>query len=126
MGKLVLLVESDRKQAGIYKDFLIAKGYDVKVAYSADAAIEAADSRAPDAVILEIQLPEHNGIEFLYELRSYSDWHAIPVIVYSMIPPERFKIPPDDWADYGVRDYLCKPRSTLQDLDQALLRVCRP
>jgi len=62
---------------------------------------------------LELQLASHNGIEFLYELRSYNDWQSIPVIIHSLVPATAFtNIAPE----LGVVSYLYKPTTTLKKL----------
>jgi CheY-like chemotaxis protein len=54
---------------------------------AAQQAIEAADARTPDMVVLELLLAAHSGIEFLYEFRSYSDFREVPVLVLTDVPP---------------------------------------
>jgi DNA-binding response OmpR family regulator len=122
----VLLVESDTKLAAVYREFLGKEGYKVVTAADAQQAIHAVDEHRPNLVVLEVQLPDHNGVEFLYELRSYADWHDLPVIIYSIIPPERFKIAPENWGDYGVQDYLYKPKAKLTDLLKAINKILQP
>jgi DNA-binding response OmpR family regulator len=92
-------------------------GHEVQAAGSAQAAIMSADVIRPDLVILELQLVEHSGIEFLYEFRSYPEWQAVPVIVQSQVPPAEFA---GSWQllqdELGVRAYLYKPRTALVQL----------
>ncbi len=77
----------------------------------------AADKTKPDLVILELQLIEHSGIEFLYEFRSYPEWQAIPVLVLSQVPPSEFAASRQLMTDdLGVRTYLYKPRTSLRQL----------
>jgi len=120
MTREILLIESDAKLAAVHCEFLVREGYGVRVVSDAQKAIHAVDDLRPDVVILEVQLPEHNGVEFLYELRSYADWHDLPVIIHSIIPAERFKIAESDWKNYGVYAYLYKPTSKLTDLTKAI------
>ena len=113
----VLLVEPDRVLAGVYLDALEGAGYDIMYAPNAQAAVLVADSAKPDLIILEIQLVEHSGIEFLYELRSYSDWQTIPVIVNSIVPPAEFNGSHELLkSELGVAAYLYKPESSLKEL----------
>ncbi len=113
----ILLVEPDRQLAATYRQALERARHDVAVAHGAQAAIMAADSARPDIVILELQLVEHSGIEFLYEFRSYQDWQAVPVIVQSQVPSGEFK---GSWqllqGELGVQAYLYKPRTSLRQL----------
>jgi len=86
----IILIEPDRLLAEAYYNGLAAEGFSVTACASAQAAIMAADQQTPDAVIMELQLIEHSGIEFLYEFRSYSDWQNIPVIINSFVPSREF------------------------------------
>jgi len=113
----ILLVEPDRVLAESYVQALLHAGHEVQAAGGAQAAIMSADAIPPDLVILEIQLVEHSGIEFLYEFRSYPDWQDVPVIFQTNVPRNEFT---DNWQllqdELGVRDYLYKPRTSLKQL----------
>ena len=114
----VLLIEPDRILAQTYKQALESEDMlRVKTVRGAQAAITAADILEPDLVILELQLIEHSGIEFLYEFRSYSDWQTIPVIIQTIVPFSEFQ---NSWhllkSELGVRAYLYKPHTSLQQL----------
>lgn len=112
----LLLIEPDSLLSRIYIQAFEAVGHDVGVAYSAQEAIDRADEAHPDMVILELQLPRHNGLEFLYEFRSYAEWLKVPVIIQSFVPPQEFLTDSSSWRLLGVVEYLYKPRATLQQL----------
>lgn len=78
----ILLIEPDQNMSQVYTSALKRAGHVITTAKSAQAAIRALDEAGMvDAIILEPQLVGHNGIEFLYELRSYVEWQGIPVIL---------------------------------------------
>lgn len=113
----ILLVEPNTLLAKTYTQALQHAGHTVAHAAGAQAAIHAADKQTPDIVILELQLPQHSGVEFLHEFRSYTDWAATPVIVNTILSPAgiaRAKEPLS--RDLGVTEILYKPRTTLQDI----------
>jgi DNA-binding response OmpR family regulator len=113
----ILLIEPDRLLAESYVQALQAAGHEVNAASGAQAAILAADAIHPDLVILELQLVEHSGIEFLYEFRSYTDWQNIPVLIQSHVPAAEFSDNRQLLKDeLGVREYLYKPRTSLSRL----------
>lgn len=122
--KQVLLIEPDKVLADVYRQALQGQGYQVAIAHSAQAGVVAADEKRPDAIILELQLVAHSGIEFLYELRSYPEWQNIPVIIQSQVPPAEFK---DSQVllerELGVAAYLYKPQTSLQALANQLRAV---
>lgn len=112
----VLLVEPDYILANIYAEALSHDGHKVQQAADAQTAIDAADKSTPDVVVLELQLAEHNGIEFLYEFRSYNEWRSVPVVIHSTIPPGEMELARSVWPQLGIVDYCYKPSSTLKVL----------
>lgn len=113
----ILLVEPDAILAGIYKRAFELSGHTVRLSVSAQESVFHVDERNPDIIVTELQLVAHSGIEFLYELRSYSDWQNIPVLIHSCIPPTEFEQSSALLKDMlGVSGYLYKPHTTLQKL----------
>jgi DNA-binding response OmpR family regulator len=113
----ILLVEPDHMLAGTYQKSLQAAGHEVIICASAQAAISSADISTPDIVVLELQLIEHSGIEFLYEFRSYPEWQSIPVVVLSHVPPGEFSGSRNLLThELGVRAYHYKPQTSLRRL----------
>jgi len=113
----ILLIEPDRVLAETYRLALEGAGHKVSVCATAQAAVQSADNVKPDLVILEIQLVEHSGIEFLYEFRSYPDWQNVPVLIQSQVPPSEFS---DNLEllknELNVVNYLYKPQTNLKKL----------
>lgn len=116
MASVILLIEPNKLFAQNTKRALVANGHTVNVATSAQAAIASADEQMPALVVLEIELAKHNGIEFLYEFRSYADWQNIPVIIYSHLPESRFKLMPKQLKLLGVDHYFDKAKTSLKEL----------
>jgi DNA-binding response OmpR family regulator len=113
----VLLIEPDRVLAETYRQALMAAGHRVVCCASAQAGILSADQHRPDAIILELQLIEHSGVEFLYEFRSYQDWQNIPIIIHTQVPPGEFNANRRLLKDeLNVQTYLYKPRTSLREL----------
>lgn len=112
----VLLVEPDLALSRIYKSALRGVGYGVDIAAGAQQAITLADRNTPNLIVLEIQLVSHNGIEFLYELRSYTEWQSIPILLHTIVPPGEFIQNVSLWKELGIKDYLYKPRTSLSQL----------
>jgi DNA-binding response OmpR family regulator len=116
----ILLVEPDSLLAEVYKRALEQSGYRIAQASGAQTAISAADQNKPDLVILELQLAAHNGLEFLYEFRSYRDWLEVPVLVHSLVPPGEFGRDTPLMNELNVAGYLYKPRTSLEQLLRAV------
>lgn len=113
----ILLIEPNTVLAKTYTQALHHAGHTVAHVTGAQAAIDAADKRQPDLVIVELQLPQHSGVEFLHEFRSYAEWLSVPVVVVTALPPARIMLAKQPlMRDLGVREILYKPRVTLQDI----------
>lgn len=120
----ILLVEPDRQLAQTYASAFSQVGYQIGARANAQTAIQAVDSLSPDLIILEIQLIEHSGIEFLYELRSYPEWQDIPVIILTQIPPAEFN---DNLqilrGELNVSSILYKPHTNVKKMLQTVSEI---
>ncbi len=113
---LILIIEPDRTLGKIYRQALEADGHKVSLCQNAQSAINAVDENPPRLIILELELATHNGIEFLYELRSYSEWQTIPVLILSHVTPARSARQPRAWGDLNIVGYMYKPTTKLSKL----------
>lgn len=121
----ILLIEPDRVLADIYRLAFEAAGHKVLMCASAQSAIFAADTARPDLVVLELQLIEHSGIEFLYEFRSYPEWQTIPAVILSNVPPHEFRGSHDLLTkELGVAAYYYKPQTSLATLLVSVTELC--
>ena len=116
----VLLIEPDKLQARACAAALERDGHTVAHAVSAQSAVHLADAQTPDVVVLELQLARHNGVEFLYEFRSYSEWMSIPVVVHTFVPPHELEQAVTLAAELGVIRALYKPQTSLGSLCAAV------
>jgi CheY-like chemotaxis protein len=119
----VLLVEPDRILAKNYLSALKSAGHDVVWRSSGQAAVHAADEVRPDVILLELQMPGHNGLEFLYELRSYPEWQDIAVILLTMVPDMALRSEEPILERLGVKGYLYKPQTKLRHVVLAVERA---
>ncbi len=121
----ILLLEPDLILADCYSNFLIQHGHNVIKCVDAQDAIEKCDQIKPDAVVLEPLLALHNGLEVIYELRSYKDFQKIPIIIQSYMPEDEFMISPIT-KRFGITAYIHKSTTHLTDLSQALTNLFAP
>lgn len=119
----VLIVEPDVVLARTYVSAFTNAGYEAFTARTAQSAIDIADDHAPDVIVLELQLPGHNGVEFLYELRSYAEWQRVPIVVNTYASRSDFVRMDDAFATLGVVQVLYKPQATLTKLISAVREV---
>jgi DNA-binding response OmpR family regulator len=117
----VLLIEPDTLLGKAYQTALTRAGHQVMWQRSAQAAVDAADKTPLDVVVVELQLPGHGGVEFLYEFRSYPEWQRVPVVLHTFVPQQH--LPTRQFAALGVAAYLYKPAASLRHLVRAVNTV---
>ena len=118
----ILLIETDKILASNIQKFLIRRGHKVTWHTSAQGGIDLADRLRPDAVVLDLQLAGHSGVEFLHELRSYGDWQNIPVIVFSAIHPDDLGGEAEAKTSLTISAYIHKPTASLAKLTETIER----
>ncbi len=99
----VLAIDDDRQLLRALQITLAARGYEVVTATTGAAALAAASSSPPDVVILDLGLPDLDGVAVIEGLRG---WCTAPVIVLSARQEERAKVRA---LDAGADDYVTKP-----------------
>jgi two-component system KDP operon response regulator KdpE len=109
----VLIVDDDRQLLRALAINLRARQYEVETAADGTSALEAAGRRPPDLVILDLGLPDMNGVEVVYGLRG---WCSAPIIVLSAREAQADKV---EALDAGADDYVTKPFG----MDELLARV---
>ena len=112
-GALVLVVDDEPQILRALQTNLRGAGYEVAVASTAAETLSVAAMRPPDAVILDLVLPDGSGIEVCRELRS---WSSAPILVLSVVGDETEKVAA---LDAGADDYVQKPFG----IDELLARL---
>lgn len=102
-GERILVVDDEPQILRFLRPSLTAAGYEVATAASAAEAIKLATAKAPDAILLDLGLPDLDGKEVIQRLRAFSD---VPIIVVSARDRETEKIAA---LDLGADDYVDKP-----------------
>jgi two-component system KDP operon response regulator KdpE len=123
MGPRVLVVDDEPAIRRFLRVSLSAHGYVVQEADGGEAAIAGVIAHRPDLVILDLGLPDIDGIEVTRRLR---EWTGIPVIILTVRGQEADKIAA---LDAGADDYLTKPFGTgelLARMRAALRRMTAP
>jgi two-component system, OmpR family, KDP operon response regulator KdpE len=100
---VAILIEDERQIRRFVRTALEAVGWCVHEAETMRQGLTDARSRRPDLIILDLGLPDGDGVQFLHELRG---WSKVPVIVLSARVGEQDKI---GALDAGADDYLTKP-----------------
>jgi two-component system KDP operon response regulator KdpE len=102
-GPLVLVIEDEPQMRRFLRASLASHGYDLCEAATAAEAVALATSRVPELVLLDLGLPDGDGVDLTRRLR---EWSHVPIIVISARGREADKVAV---LDAGADDYLTKP-----------------
>jgi two-component system KDP operon response regulator KdpE len=102
-GPLVLVVEDEPQMRRFLRASLTSHGYQLCEASTASEAVALLTSRGPELVLLDLGLPDRDGVVLMKELR---EWSRVPIIVISARGREADKV---EVLDAGADDYLTKP-----------------
>jgi two-component system KDP operon response regulator KdpE len=109
----VLVVDDEPQIVRGLKIVLRSAGYTVEAAETKEEALAALALRPPDALVLDLVLPDGQGVEVCQEVRR---WSRLPIVVLSAVGDEREKVRA---LDAGADDYVTKPFGT----DELLARL---
>ena len=105
---LILIVEDDTVISNFLADVLKVNNYNIMKSYTGKEAISAATSYCPDLILLDLGLPDMDGLDVIKSVRNFSD---VPIIVVSAHDREREKV---EAFDLGADDYVTKPFGTAE------------
>ena len=110
---LILVVEDDAPVRNLIGTTLKTHDYDYITATNGENAVMQASSHNPDVVLLDLGLPDIDGVDVIRKIRT---WSEMPIIVISARAEDKDKI---DALDAGADDYLTKPFS----VEELLARI---
>ena len=119
MVKKILVIEDDRDMAGILEDNLADAGYVVTVTYDGESGLEAARRQEHDLILLDLMLPEKDGLEICRQVRSLPRY--TPILMLTCLSSEVDKVV---GLELGADDYMTKPFS-LRELLARIKAVLR-
>ena len=104
--KTILIVEDNEKNMKLARDVLQAKGYRTLEAVNGTDGVALALAHRPDLVLMDIQLPDINGVEAFSRIRGQAETAHIPVVAFtaSVTPMDRSRI-----TDAGFQGFISKP-----------------
>ncbi len=112
----ILLIDDVASILELLRLVLKREGYDVRTSPDARHALDMAFADPPDLILLDILLPDINGYEFCYELKSYEELSHIPVIFISA--QDRLQDQQKAF-EVGAADFVVKPI----DIDELLEKI---
>jgi two-component system cell cycle response regulator DivK len=105
-GVRVLVVEDNEKNMKLFRDVLLAAGYRTLEATTGGEAVAVAAEHSPDLVLMDIQLPDIDGVEALARLRADGRTASVPVLALTAQAMDGDR---ERFLAAGFDDYLSKP-----------------
>jgi two-component system cell cycle response regulator DivK len=105
-GSRILVVEDNEKNMKLFRDVLQANGYETLEATTGERAVALTLEHTPDLVLMDIQLPDIDGIEALGRLRADERTASIPVLVLTAQAMDGDR---ERFLAAGFDDYISKP-----------------
>jgi CheY-like chemotaxis protein len=113
----ILIIEDNEFVARMYQNILTLESYEVEIANSAQEGIEKAKKTLPTLILLDVVMPEVNGIQALEKLKADSDTKSIPVVMLTVIGEEEII---NHCIEIGASGYLVKtsldPNKVIQEV----------
>jgi two-component system, cell cycle response regulator DivK len=105
-GPQILVVEDNERNMKLFRDVLHASGYRTLEAATGERAVELALEHRPDLVLMDIQLPDIDGVEALDRLRADERFSSVPVLALTAQAMEGDR---ERFLAAGFDGYLSKP-----------------
>ncbi|MDO5344103.1 MAG: response regulator [Candidatus Saccharibacteria bacterium] len=105
----IAIIEDDSTISQMYRMKFEADGFDVRMAGNGAIGVDVVERFRPDIILLDIQMPEMDGVEALKIIRSHDWGKTIPVIVLTNLGEEEA---PADMRSLGISGYIVKANLT--------------
>lgn len=112
----ILIVDDEVAFGNVMREVLDSFGLNVRVAYRADQALEMMGAEAPDLLMVDVMMPEVDGLSLIRKVQKEPAWLGIPIIVVSA---RTAKVDRHEALFAGADAFLAKP-FTAEELRQAL------
>ena len=113
----ILIVEDEKSISGFIKTVLTGNGYEVILAHTGAEAFSMVSSHCPDLVVLDLGLPDIDGMDIIEAIRQ---WTQLPIIVVSARTLDKDKV---EALDKGADDYITKPFSAAELLARVRVAI---
>jgi len=117
----IAIIEDDQVISQMYRMKFEADGFDVQLANNGKHGVELVESFLPDIILLDLQMPEMNGVEALEIIRSHEWGKDIPVMILTNLGEEEA---PKKIRSLNIHSYIVKanltPRQVAQKVKEAL------
>ena len=115
--KTIMVVDDDAALRKLYNVELSTKGFNVVEAADGKEALSRIETEHPDLILLDLVMPNLDGVGLLTEMKNHDDWKGIPVIMLTNFGQENLV---KQAYDLGVSDFLLKYKVTQEEMAQKI------
>jgi CheY-like chemotaxis protein len=121
IGRMRILVVEDHKDTRDFVEFLLRRlGHEVLLAANGKEAVVSAVNKSPDLVMMDINMPEVDGLQAVAALRAIAPLRNVPIVAITAHYPTDFR---ETALAAGFTEYLQKPL-TIEGITETLKKVC--
>jgi len=106
MGKKKILIVDDSDTIALFEKLILGGSYEIVTARNGRLGVEKAVKEKPDLILMDVLMPEMDGVECLKAIRSREETRTIPVIMVTT-KSEQGRV--ETCYQYGCNDYITKP-----------------
>lgn len=118
--KTILIIEDQKNMSDTYKLQLETNGYKILQAFTSQEALEILKKSQPDLIILDLVMPDIQGLDLLGEIKKMPDCGTIPVVVTTaLLSPEKQA----EAKKLGVKEYLIKTQSLPSEVSRVVKKI---
>jgi len=119
--KRILVVDDEPDFAAIVQGNLEKEGFDIEIAYNGVEAMEKIEQNPPDAIVLDVMMPEKDGYEVCADLKANDKFRDIPILMLTAVADHvsSTRYSHRDGMSMEADDYLPKPASA-EDITESV------
>lgn len=125
MKQHILIVEDDNVLQEMYCEKFEMKGFKVDKAATGREGLKTLEKSIPDIILLDILMPDMNGLEMLKEMKKNRDFREIPVILLTNLGESKIDMDSELSFALGIKDYLIKTKHTPDDVVKKVKKILK-
>ena len=123
MKQCILIVEDDNLLQEMYCEKFEMADFDVEKANTGKEGLNSLEKNIPDLILLDILMPDMNGLEMLKEMKKNRDYRDIPVILLTNLGEAKIDMDSELSFALGIKDYLIKTKHNPDDVVKKVKQV---
>jgi len=125
MKESILIVEDDNILQEMYCEKFEMEDFDVEKASTGREGLKKLEKKSPDIILLDILMPDMNGLAMLKEMKKNRDYRDIPVILLTNLGESKIDMDQELSFALGIKDYLIKTKHTPDDVLKRVRQILK-